>query len=58
MNDLNTEVLIWQLLLKVKDISISWGTSVYNLEEIQTEYLELKDKWVDVSEIEEILFEI
>ena len=55
---LKYEVKKWQLLLKVKDIAASDGTSIYNLEEIQWEYLSLKDKWIDVSEIEEILFEI
>ncbi len=55
---LKDEVKKWKLLLKIKDIAASDGTSIYNLEEIQWEYLSLKDKWIDVSEIEEILFEI
>jgi hypothetical protein len=55
---LKEEVKKWQLLLKVKDIAVSWWASIYNLEWIQVEYLSLKDKWIDVSEIEEILFEI
>jgi hypothetical protein len=58
IDNLDKEIKKWRLLLKVKDISESWGTSVYNIEDIQTEYLALKDKWIDVSEIEEILFDI
>jgi len=58
IDNLDIEIQKWRLLLKIKDISASWGTSVYNLEDIQLEYLKLKDMEVDVSEIEEILFEI
>ena len=58
IDNLDIEIKKGRLLLKIKDIAESWGTSLYNLEDIQTEYLSLKDKWIDVSEIEEILFEI
>jgi len=58
VDKLKMEVKRGQLLLKVKDIAQSDWTSIYNLEDIQWEYLSLKDKWVDVDEIEEILFEI
>jgi len=58
MENLKLIVLKAKLLLKVKDIALSWWNSVYNLEEIQSEYLEIKDKWINVDDIEEILFEI
>ncbi len=55
---LESEIKRWRLLLKVKDVAKSWWTSVYSLEEIEKEYLLLKNKWFDVLEVEEILFEI
>jgi hypothetical protein len=58
MNELKMHVLRWQLLFKVNDLKNSWWTSVYNIEDIQEDYFSLKEKWVDVSEIEKILFEL
>lgn len=58
MNELKMHVLRWQLLFKVNDFKNSWWTSVYNIEDIQEDYFSLKEKWVDVSEIEKILFEL
>ncbi len=58
IDNLDVEIQKWRLLLKIKDIASSWWTSVYNLEDIQLEYSKLKDREIDVSEIEEILFEI
>jgi hypothetical protein len=55
---LDTEIKKWRLFSKVKDISNSGWTSIYSLEEIEKEYTYLKNKWLDIQEIEEILFEI
>jgi len=58
MNELKMNVLKWQLLFKLNDIKNSWWTSIYNIEDIQMEFFSLKEKWVDVNEIEKILFEL
>lgn len=58
MENLDLEIKKWKLLLKVKDVRDSGWTSVYSLEEIEKEYYSLKDKWIDVEEIEEILFDL
>ncbi|MDD3145151.1 MAG: hypothetical protein PHV23_03480 [Candidatus Gracilibacteria bacterium] len=57
MNNLRNEVKKSKLLLKLKDYGISFGKSIYNMDEIQSEYLELKKKGVNLEEIEKILYE-
>ena len=58
IDNLEIEIQKWILLFKVKDLFESGWTSVYSIDEIQREYMKLKDKWIDVSEVEEILFDL
>ena len=58
VDNLEIEIKKWRLLLKVKDLAESAWTSVYSIDEIQKEYMKLKDEWIDVSEVEEILFDL
>lgn len=57
MNNLRNEVKKSKLLLKLKDYWISFWKSIYSMDEIQSEYLELKNRWVNLEEIEKILYE-
>lgn len=57
MDNLNNHVLKAKILLKLKDYWESFWNSIYSMDEIQSEYLELKSRWVNLDEIEKILFE-
>lgn len=57
MDNLYNQVKKSKLLLKIKDYWESFWKSIYSMEEIQSEYFELKKLWINLEEIEKILYE-
>jgi hypothetical protein len=56
MHNLSNEVIRAKIKYMVSDIIESWWTSVHSIDSVASELEEAKESWVDVEDIEKLLF--
>ena len=56
MQKLSNELIRANLKYMIRDITESWWTSQYSIDQVAHELEKIKEQWIDVDDIEEMLF--